>query len=233
MQTLLDKYMKKNSSLKNISKASLLLSMMVLIMPVIAFADTPTVILDIVGFADTVIKAIFPILTALGILAFGYNIAKYLTSKDIVDQNVYKAGILNSLFALFIMFVIVGLITVLANSLGIPALGVDISVADKSGLVGGSGGIGTFRNYALGIARFLTQRIIPILIACALMFFLGNIVISMTKSNVEAERTKMNDYLKWGILALFLLLTLFSIIGMVTGTFFGQGAIIPQFQTSE
>jgi hypothetical protein len=225
--------MKKNYLFKKISIQSVFILVVVLLVPMIAFADTPTVILDIVGFADVIIKAIFPILTALGILAFGYNIGKYLTSKDIVDQNVYKAGILNSLFALFIMFVIVGLITVLANSLGIPSLGLDISVADKSGLVGGSGGIGTFRNYALGIARFLTQRIIPILIACALMFFLGNLVISMTKSNVEAERTKMNDYLKWGILALFVLLTLFSIIGMVTGSLFGTGAIIPQFQTTE
>lgn len=222
--------MKNNSLIKKIIP---LPALIILIIPAVVFAQTSTIILDIVGFADTVIKAIFPILTALGILAFGYNIGKYLTSKDIVDQNVYKAGILNSLFALFIMFVIVGLITVLAKSLGIPSLGVDIGIADPSGLAGGTGGIGTFRNYALGIARFLSQRIIPIMIACALMFFLGNIVISMTKSNVETERTKMNDYLKWGILALFLLLTLFSIIGIVTGSLFGTGAIIPQFQTTE
>ena len=56
--------------------------MAVLLIPAVAFAQTPTIILDIVGFADVIIKAIFPILTALGILAFGYNIGKYLTSKE-------------------------------------------------------------------------------------------------------------------------------------------------------
>jgi uncharacterized membrane protein YjfL (UPF0719 family) len=66
-----------------------------------------------------------------------------------------------------------------------------------------------------------------------MLFFIGNIIISMSKSDVEAERTKLNQYMKWGILALFLLLTLFSVVSLFTGSLFGTGAVIPQFPTSE
>lgn len=201
--------------------------------PGLVHAQDTSVLVDIVSFIETILSALFPIMAAMGILMFGYNIGKYLTSKDIIDQNIYKSGILNSLLALFIMFTVFGLIKVVASSLGIPALN-SLQLADDSGkALGSAGGVSTFRYYALTISKFLSQRIIPIMIGVALLFFMGNIVISMSKSNVESERTKMNDYLKWGVFALFLLLSLFGIIGIITGSFFGTGAIIPQFQTTE
>lgn len=210
-----------------------LLTAAVLIVPAFAFAQEPSTVIKLVSLVETIISTLFPIVTAVAILVFGYNIGKYMTSKTQADQNVYKSGIVNSLIALFIVFVLFGLIRVLANSLGIPSLGVDITVADPSGLGGGSGGISTFRNIALTISEFISVRVIPILIACATLFFLGNVVVSMSKSDVEAERTKLNAYLKWGVLALFVLLTLFSIVGFFTGSLFGTAAVIPQFPTSE
>ena len=208
------------------------IALVFLAIPGIAFA-APQSIINLVTLIETIVQALFPISVAIAVLMFGYNIAKYLTSKNLADQNVYKAGILNSVLALFIIFVFVGIITVLAKSLGIANLGGTIGVSDPSGVANGSGGISTFRNIALSVASFISKRVIPILIACAMLFFIGNIIISMSKSDVEAERTKLNQYMKWGILALFLLLTLFSVVSLFTGSLFGTGAVIPQFPTSE
>ncbi len=204
----------------------------ILIIPGITFA-APTALISLISIAESIINALFPIMIAAAILVFGYNIAKYLTSRDLSEQGLYKQGIWNSLLAVFILFVIFGLIKVLARSLGIPNLGVDIGIADPSGNVTGSGGIATFRQIAFGVSRFISERIIPILIAVAVLFFMGNVVVSMTKNDQEAERTKLNAYLRWGIVALFVILTVFSLVGLVTGSLFGTRAVIPQFQTTE
>lgn len=200
---------------------------------VLAQTGSPTIV-TIVAAVEGVIKALFPIITALAILAFGYSLAKYLSAKDLADQSIYKAGLLNSLIALFVMFTLVGLITVLARSLGIPNLGVDITTSTTAGISPGTAsGISTFRNLALSLSKFVSTRIIPIMLAGAILFFFGNIVIGITKNDQEAERTQLNAYLKWGILAIFIILTFFSIVSIFTGSLFGTKAVIPQFQTSE
>jgi hypothetical protein len=154
---------------------------------------------------------------------------KYLTSKNLSDQNLYKSGMWNSLIALLIMFIVIGLVRVLAKSLGVPVLGTDIGIS--TGQIVVNDGISSFRDIALTISRFASQRIIPIMVGGALLFFLGNIVISVTKSDSDEERVKTNAYLKWGIVALFILLTFFGVVSLFTGSLFGTKAVIPQFQT--
>jgi hypothetical protein len=200
------------------------------LIPGVIFA-AGTAITNLVALIETILKALFPIMTALGILVFGYNVIKYLTSKTLSDQNFYKSGLLNSLFALFIFFTIIGLVSILARSIGIPALGEDLGLVGGQTAATGTGAISTFRGIALSISSFISNRIIPIMIAVALLAFLGNIVISMSKSDEEKERTVMNQYLRWGILGVFVLLTFFSIVSIFTGSLFGFKAVIPQFQT--
>jgi hypothetical protein len=184
----------------------------------------------IVGLAEAVVSALFPIVVTLAVIAFAYNIARYLSSKDIADQSIFKAGIINSFIGLFVIFTVFGTVKVLAQAFGIPSLGESLTVSDVSGL----GGTGTknFRDYAFLLARFFSQRIVPLMISSAVLMFFGNIAISMTKTDSEEERTNLNSYLRWGTLAIFILLALFSIISIFTGTLFGTEAFIPQFPTS-
>ena len=224
--------MKKDISHTISSRYIMLGALGFLILPGITFAVAQP-ILDLVGFIETVISAMFPIFMAVGILVFGYNIFKYLTSKNQADQNVFKSGIINSLVALFVLFVFFGVIKLLAGSLGITQLGGGIGTSSPEGLANGSGGVSTFRNILLTVSAFISQRVIPIMIGAAILFFMGNTIISMTKGDNEQEREKLNSYLRWGILALFVLFTLFSLVGFLTGSFFGTRPLIPQFETSE
>ncbi len=222
--------MKQRSYLSEYRQYAVIALAIVILAPHVSFA-AGTAITNLVTFIETILKALFPIMTALGILVFGYNVTKYLTSKTLSDQNFYKSGLLNSIFALFIFFTVVGLVSILARSLGIPALGQDLGLVDGQTAATGTGAIATFRGIALSVSSFISNRVIPIMIAVAMLAFLGNIVVSMSKSDQEGERTKMNQYLLWGLLGVFVLLTFFSIVSIFTGSFFGFKAVIPQFQT--
>jgi hypothetical protein len=200
-----------------------------MVVPFIASADS--IFINLVSLVEGLISALFPILTALGVIMFGYNVMKYLTSKNLADQGLYKAGIWNSLLALFVLFTVLGLVKILASSFGIDSITNSISTINPDGSTNGSGAVSSFRNIALSVSKFLSQRILPIMVAGSLLFFLGNIVVSMSKSDNEQERVNTNAYLKWGVLALFVLLTFFGIVSLFTGSLFGTRAIIPQFQT--
>jgi hypothetical protein len=207
-------------------------ALMGILIPSFVFAQPaqPNFIVQLVGLVEAVITALFPIVVTLAVLAFAFNTGKYLASKNIADQSVYKAGIINSFIGLFVIFTVFGIAKILAQSLGIPGLGEGITIADPSGL--GTSGTASIRDYILLIAKFLSQRIVPVMISVGILIFFSNIAISMTKTDSDTERTNLNAYLRWGILAIFVLLALFSIVNLFTGTFFGTRAFIPQFPTS-
>ncbi len=194
----------------------------------------PQPIVNLVVLIESIFSALFPIIVAFGVLAFGYNIFNYMRAKDLQDQNLYKGGIINSLIALFIIFTFFGIIKIFAASFGITQLGADLGTANNTDAFGqGSGAIYSIRNLALQIAKFTSQRIIPLMVAGAVLYFMGNTVIAMTKSDQEKEREELNKYLRWGLLALFVLFTAISLVGFLTGSFFGTRPLIPQFETSE
>jgi hypothetical protein len=222
-----------NLHFKNPSSKLLLGSLGVLLIPGVTFAVAQP-ILNLVSLIESIFTALFPIIVAVGVLVFAYNIFNYMRSSNLADQNLYKGGVVNSLIALFVVFTFFGIIKVLSTSLGIPQLGADLTTANNSDAFGnGSGGIATLRNISLGVAKFTSQRVIPIMVACAVLFFMGNTVISMTKTDQEKEREELNKYLQWGLLALFVLFTAISLVGFLTGSFFGTKPLIPQFQTSD
>lgn len=221
--------MKKNFLPKSIIAIVLYSAFTFLLVPQVSFA-APNVLVSFVSFLQRIITALFPIMTAAGFLAVGYNLIKFLSSKTSTDQSIYKTGIINSFVGLLVIFILFGLIKILAGTLGIASLGAPIGVADPSG--SGLGRQGSFRYIIFSSTNFISSRLVPVLSASAVLFFFGNIIISMTKTDQEAERTKLNNYLVWGILAILILFTLFSIVGLFSGSLFGTAAIIPQFRTS-
>ncbi len=222
--------MKKIFLYNHILKNALVLAGVLMVIPLATSAASNTII-SLVDFLEKFFSAIFPIVIAFAVLVFGYNIFKYMSSQDLADKNIYKGGIVQSLFAMLILFIFYGIIKVVAESLGIGPDSNLINTARDSEAFA-TGGTMSFRNLALTIARFGSDRILPLMVAGGILFFMGNVVISMTKTDQEGERTNMNWYLRWGMLALFILFTAFGLIGFFTGTFFGSKPMIPQFRTS-
>jgi len=102
-----------------------------------------------------------------------------------------------------------------------------IAFAQSSG-----GGLGSFRDLINTIGGLITKYVIPFLVAIAILYFLWNIIHFVSSMGNEKEREEFKKYSINGIIALFILLSVWGIIGIFSTTLFNKTPGIPQFPTS-
>lgn len=89
----------------------------------------------------------------------------------------------------------------------------------------------TFGDF-LGFGTCLINRfLLPILIVLALVIFFFGVVQYVLNGESTEERAKGRQFMLWGVLALFVLVSIWGIIKLLSVTFgFGVSSIIPQFK---
>ncbi len=103
------------------------------------------------------------------------------------------------------------------------------SAATSTG--GGSGGV--LNTFVVSAGNYISKNIIPILVAIAVFVFFYNLIFFIFNSDNEAERQKFKKYSLNSILALFIMLCVWGIVGIFTNTFFNKTPVIPQLPTSD
>ncbi len=73
------------------------------------------------GFLKRIMGYLFPVVTAVLILLFGYQLIMFLVgSKDDVENHEkFRKRMINSFIAVLLWFILFGLITVVANAIGV------------------------------------------------------------------------------------------------------------------
>jgi len=97
-----------------------------------------------------------------------------------------------------------------------------------------SGVIGNVDNiadvFALGIC-ILRSAIVPLLITLAVVIFIWGIVKFISKADEPGEREEGRQFMMYGIVALFVLVSIWGLVGIIQGTFgVGTDTLIPQLQ---
>ncbi len=77
----------------------------------------------------------------------------------------------------------------------------------------------------IGIATGLAQAIVPVLVALALLYFFWGIANFILKSGEKDERKKGKERMVWGLVALFLILSVSGLLAVVQRTFFPGGGL--------
>ncbi len=93
------------------------------------------------------------------------------------------------------------------------------------------GGDSTFKNVIFEIVSIL-ELALPLLFGGALIIFFWGLSKFVINSDNETELKKGKNYMLWGILALFILISYRTIVGLVVRDLeFGDGNTIPQLPT--
>ena len=91
----------------------------------------------------------------------------------------------------------------------------------------------TFREIMNAIGGFVSGKIMPLLVAVAIIIFLWNLIHFIANAGNERERTTFKNYMINALIALFILVSMWGIVGLGTRTLFGSKPFIPQLPTSD
>ena len=90
--------------------------------------------------------------------------------------------------------------------------------------------ITNFCGLASLILGMLNKAVIPILMALAIVFFIAGVVQYVINPSSSEEREKGQQYMIWGIVGLFAIVSVWGLVGILTGTFGITVPLIPQLQ---
>lgn len=71
----------------------------------------------------------------------------------------------------------------------------------------------------IGIATGILDSVIPLLIGLALVYFIWGLVQFIGHSGDEAGRTEGKNKMFWGIITLFVIISVWGLVGILSSTF--------------
>lgn len=87
-----------------------------------------------------------------------------------------------------------------------------------------SKGLANIFNY---FSCLITSSIIPLLFTLAIAAFIWGIIQYFLNPDNEENRKKGKDYMLWGLISLFVMVSVWGIVAVISNTF-GIGVLIPQ-----
>lgn len=76
----------------------------------------------------------------------------------------------------------------------------------------------------------ISNSVIPLIFALALVMFIWGVVQYVINSSEEAKKEKGRQFMLWGIIALAVMVSVWGLVHILTNTF-GIKNVIPQLQT--
>jgi len=91
----------------------------------------------------------------------------------------------------------------------------------------------SFRDIVQSIAKFINGSLIPILIMLGIIYFFWNLVHYIQNMNNSKKKDEFKKYTINALIGLFIMLSVWGIIGIGTGIFFNSKPFLPQLPTGE
>lgn len=101
--------------------------------------------------------------------------------------------------------------------------------APQSSTNSSSGPITSFQDLAKRLLDMI-NLVIPFIISLALLYFLINIFKLVFANDDSKGREDAKGLIIWGIVALFVMVSVWGLVRVLTSTFFGNSFIVPQLR---
>ena len=75
----------------------------------------------------------------------------------------------------------------------------------------------------IDMAKGIVSSLVPLIMSLAVLAFVWGIFKYLTEAADPGKREEGRQFMIWGIVALFVMVSLWAIVGVIKGTFFGGG----------
>ena len=100
--------------------------------------------------------------------------------------------------------------------------------SDKNSQLAQVGQVTDLRSLVASLIDIIRGYVVPFIIALALMFFLWGVFKTVTASDDAKKRQEGIAYITYGIIGLAVMISVWSLVYLLSSTFFGNGLLIPQ-----
>lgn len=192
-----------------------------IILPGIASAQT---IFSVWNVLIELIDKILPLLVGAAVIVFLWNLVRYIIEVESAEKKKELGSYIPwSLGVLFVTVSVWGIVSVILATFGI-----DPDGGRQGGAAGPSGGITDYASLAAFATNALNNYIVPLLIGIALVYFMLGLVRYLSSGGNSQVRAESVQAISYGLVALAIIISVNVLVGIVTNTFFGIGADIPQ-----
>jgi len=87
----------------------------------------------------------------------------------------------------------------------------------------------TFQEVVVGVVGGLSDYFITFIAALSVLIFFWGVAKFVWKADSQEERKKGKYLMLWGLIAIFVMFSIWGILEILGETFFGRGGGIPQF----
>ena len=227
---------------KNLSKFSFIFSLF-LILPLSVFAQItvsapPERVCAGAGLEfllcniHRLLNSIVPILLALGVAYFVWGVVQYVIAGGEEAKKKGKDHVIYGIIGLTIIVALWGIVGLVVSTFDIgeqafttPSLA-PLAVEGSCSLNGSNTKLQDVLCYA---TRIINDSIIPLMFALAVAYFIwGVIQFVILGAGEEAKRTQGKQHMIWGVIALAVMLGIWTLVGILGGTFGIDTSVLPQ-----
>lgn len=183
------------------------------------------------------LNAVIPVLLALGVVYFVWGVVQYVIADAEEAKKAGRDRIIYGIIGFTIIIGVWGLVTLVINTFGIGAQTISVPSLVPTSTAAQSGSDCTLvsspklQNLLGYVTCIIGNSIIPLMFALAIAFFIwGVIQFVILGAGEEAKRTQGRQHMIWGIIALAVMLGVWSLVGILGGTFGLNTRVLPQVQ---
>jgi hypothetical protein len=185
------------------------------------------------------LNAVVPVLLALGIVYFVWGVVQYVIRSDEEAKKAGKNRMIWGIIGLTVIIGLWGLVYTVVDTFGLFALPPVAPVLIPGD--GGGGGICPYTNNpspkfqdVLGYATcIIGSSIIPFIFALAVVMFVWGVVqYFLLNADEEKKRTQGKMFMIWGIIALAVMISVWSLVAILGDTFGIDTSVLPTVSPS-
>lgn len=180
------------------------------------------------------LNSVIPIIVAAGLVYFVWGVVRYVIAGGEEAKTKGRDQIIYGIIGFAVIAGVYGLVNIVVTTFGLTDNSIAPSVLSlsTSDVVGSTCSLAakpTFQNSVGYVTCIINNAIIPLIFAVAIAAFLYGVVnYFIIGANEEAKRSQGRDFIIWGLVALVVMLSIWSLVGILGGTFGLNTNFLPQ-----
>jgi hypothetical protein len=181
-----------------------------------------------------ILSSVVPVLMALGMIYFVWGVVTYMIGGAEEDKKKGREKIIYSLVGFAVIVGVWGLVNIIITTFDLGGT----SVPGLGGVATGScPSLSTISNPNLQnllqyITCLITNSVVPLIFALALVMFIWGVVQYVINSDEEAKKEKGRQFMIWGIIALTVMVSVWGLVRVLGDTFGIDSNFIPQVKST-